>query len=347
MMETLSNFLTPLFWPFGHIISTIRLTGNEKPPVLSAGPYLNFQESFSAFGASLRSFLIATFLVYGLYDGYDYPAFGRASVLSISWMWPIIVRNLIGTLLICGFWDWWLYFGPLKSKLFKYKIVPKYPSMNQMRHDVFYTFLSSVLGGFVEIALCHWYAIGAIPMVRSLWDKPILHFILAFTITHLRIPHFYFIHRAMHPWKTDYLPDVGKFLYKQVHSLHHKSYNITAFSGTNMHPIESTLYYTAWIMCIPLKVHPIIALGIIVDCAMGAWIGHDGHVYPGAGDFYHTLHHMHFDCNYGSPHIPLDYLSGVFARSSEDVKRMWGKKASGRDGNNTYVHNDSPSNKVE
>jgi sterol desaturase/sphingolipid hydroxylase (fatty acid hydroxylase superfamily) len=31
----------------------------------------------------------------------------------------------------------------------------------------------------------------------------------------------------------------------QVHSLHHKSYNPTAFSGTNMHPVESTLYYSA------------------------------------------------------------------------------------------------------
>lgn len=47
----------------------------------------------------------------------------------------------------------------------------------------------------------------------------------------------------MHPWfpknNKGMVPDVGRFLYKYIHSLHHKSYNPTAFSGTNMHPIEA------------------------------------------------------------------------------------------------------------
>jgi hypothetical protein len=50
------------------------------------------------------------------------------------------------------------------------------------------------------------------------------------------------VHRCMHPWfdKNDkrWVPDVGRFLYRHVHSLHHKSYNPTAFSGTSMHPVE-------------------------------------------------------------------------------------------------------------
>jgi len=59
-----------------------------------------------------------------------------------------------------------------------------------------------------------------------------------------------------------------------------------------MHPIEATLYYTAafvpmlWGNC-----HPIFALTAIVDCAVGAWLGHDGFQWPGAGDYYHLLHH--------------------------------------------------------
>ena len=35
-------------------------------------------------------------------------------------MMPIVIRNLIGTLVICGFWDWLLYFSPLKSKFHKF-----------------------------------------------------------------------------------------------------------------------------------------------------------------------------------------------------------------------------------
>ena len=69
---------------------------------------------------------------------------------------------------------------------------------------------------------------------------------------------------------------MGKFVYRHVHSLHHKSYNPTAFSGTSMHPVEATLYYTAGCMPALLGFHPVLALGCIADCAFGAWLGHDG-----------------------------------------------------------------------
>ena len=70
---------------------------------------------------------------------------------------------------------------------------------------------------------------------------------------------------------------MGKFLYRQVHALHHKSYNPTAFSGTNMHPVEATGYYTAcFIPALWGNCHPVFALTAIIDCAIGAWLGHDG-----------------------------------------------------------------------
>ena len=50
----------------------------------------------------------------------------------------------MATLAICGFWDWFLYFSPLKEKLHKYKMNPVYPSMKQFRHDATYTTLASV-----------------------------------------------------------------------------------------------------------------------------------------------------------------------------------------------------------
>merc|ERR1712179_411907 len=153
-----------------------------------------------------------------------------------------------------------------------------------------------------------------------------------------RIPHFHLIHRAMHPWKTTSFPDIGKFLYRQVHSLHHKSYNPTAFSGTNMHPVESTLYYSAALIPVAFGLHPVHALGVIVDCAMGAWLGHDGFQWPGSGDYFHMLHHKHFDCNYGAMHVPLDYLFGTYAGSKEEVKTIWQGKEAGEEANDTPVH---------
>ena len=78
------------------------------------------------------------------------------------------------------------------------------------------------------------------------------------------------------------------------------------------------------------------SLAVIVDCAMGAWLGHDGFMWPGSGDYFHMyrnylllssvkaenvfrLHHKHFDCNYGAMHVPLDWLLGTYAGSKEEV----------------------------
>ena len=82
-----------------------------------------------------------------------------------------------------------------------------------------------------------------------------------------------FVDRGMHPWRTTNFPDIGKWLYRKVHSLHHKSYNPTSFSGTNMHPVESTLYYSAAFIPCLWACHPTIALTALYDCAIGAWLG--------------------------------------------------------------------------
>jgi len=141
----------------------------------------------------------------------------------------------------------------------------------------------------VEVVLCHLWATGALTYQRNMLDTPLTNLAWVITITHWRIPHFWLIHRAMHPWKTTAVPDVGKFLYRHVHSLHHKSYNPTSFSGTNMHPVESLLYFSAALIAVPFGCHPAIVLGCIVDCAVGAWLGHDGFQWPGSGDFFHQV----------------------------------------------------------
>ena len=66
--------------------------------------------------------------------------------------------------------------------------------------------------------------------------------------------------------------DFGKFLYRHVHSLHHKSYNPTAFSGTSMHPVEAFLYYTAAAIPCLWGGHPILAVTAIIDLGIAAWL---------------------------------------------------------------------------
>merc|ERR1711892_317092 len=271
-------------------------------------------------------------------------------LLSSTEVWPglpriwssqvlhILARNLIATWVICGFWDWFLYFSPIQKKLHKYKMNPIYPSLGQIKHDALVTTSASCAAAGIEIILCYLWATGKLTLTTTLSDAPYLNLCMALLLTHYRIPPFHLIHRAMHPWKTTSFPDIGKFLYRQVHSLHHKSYNPTAFSGTNMHPVESTLYYSAALIPVAFGLHPVHALGVIVDCAMGAWLGHDGFQWPGSGDYFHMLNHKHFDCNYGAMHVPLDYLFGTYAGSKEEVSNIWKGKAAGEEANDTPVH---------
>ena len=42
-----------------------------------------------------------------------------------------------------------------------------------------------------------------------------------------------------------------------------------------------------------------------------------GKEYPCLGDFFHTLHHRFFECNYGNSEVPLDDHYGSFHDGSQ------------------------------
>jgi len=103
-----------------------------------------------------------------------------------------------------------------------------------------------------------------------------------------------------------------------------------------MHPIESFTYFTAALICVPFGCHPTIFLGCVMDCAVGAWLGHDGFQWPGSGDYFHQLHHMYFECNYGAMHVPMDKWLGTFC-AGKDKDKM-----TKNNNNHSNHHNDDP-----
>jgi len=333
----------PAAWPVAHVAAAVTKPKDDQAPKPSSTPIMGVYDIITACTAGLRNYIIACFLIYRIYDDKDpYPGFSDvARNYTADWILPIFARNLIGTLLICGFWDWFLYFSPLKEKLHKYKITSAYPSMHQIKHDVIVTLSASCCAAALEVFMCHEWAHGTkwLSFDRQMDPWALKSILIGASVTFWRIAHFHALHRGMHPWRTKRIPDVGKFLYRQVHALHHKSYNPTAFSGTNMHPVEATGYYTAcFIPALWGNCHPVFALTAIIDCAIGAWLGHDGFQWPGSGDYFHMLHHRHFDCNYGALHVPLDWFFGTYAGSKEDVRKIWGKTESGEEANDTAVH---------
>merc|ERR1712012_1026749 len=241
-----------LAWPLGNLAALItgvpNLPANTqfRPP--PAKPFGDLIDHLRTCLGSIRSFLFAYVIVFYIH-GDDYPAFGAATTLSWSWMCPLLVRNILSAWAVCGFWDWLMYLSPLAARFKPFKIYPKLPTWSQVRHDAFWT---------------------TIGMVWILF------------MTHLREPHDYVRHRLLHPWRLNWFPgpDPGRFLYKHIHKLHHKSYNTTAFSGTSFHPIENTIFLSAGFLAVPFAVHPVIFVALMVDCGFAAWLGHGGFVFP-------------------------------------------------------------------
>ena len=111
--------------------------------------------------------------------------------------------------------------------------------------------------------------------------------------------HFYWTHRLLH------VP----VLYRNIHRVHHESYNPNPFSGLSMHAAESAIYFSAAPMLAlvaPLWVFRALVLGLLVfplngHIGYGSWADDDAN---------HYLHHARFTVNFGSS--PLwDRLCGT------------------------------------
>ena len=168
-----------------------------------------------------------------------------------------------------------LYQSHFKSKLHKYKMNPKYPSPAQIRHDQYHTFWCVLCASAIEILTVHLYAKGTFTGGTQLFFGAAVAANCGWVAltTYWRLTHFWFTHRMMHPWKTTVIPDLGKVLYKHVHSLHHKSYNASTWAGLSMHPVEGTIYFTAAMIPAVFGAHPfcflLCKLCLAIDsCAM-------------------------------------------------------------------------------
>jgi len=140
---------SPLLWPVQNIMTASKVDPKTEPKraMPLAGGYLDLFGNMTSMCAALRSFGLAYLCVYYIHggeDGFGYPAFGAAKTLNVEWMWPLLVRNLIGTWLVAGLWDWFLHFSPFADKMKPFKLNEVTPSMSQLKHDSFWTTMASI-----------------------------------------------------------------------------------------------------------------------------------------------------------------------------------------------------------
>lgn len=264
------------------------------------------------------------------------------SQVLASWMCLVLVRNLLLEVTLYEFWHQTLFgLGKTPSVAAKrFSSFDPYEGTTAVWRERFWCTNGFIWSTLYECIVVHKWASGSIPdcdktswggpfgsacrMTTPVWtdvvSRPllVLWFVLAFFVTtQFRAIHFFVCHRMMHPWwgrENGLLQgDIGAFLYRHVHSLHHKSYNPGPWSSLSMHPVEHMLYFSCFFLAFFVPYHPLHLVLNKYHTDISALPGHDGHAAPGAGDVGHYLHHAHFECNYGFsfPNY-LDKLFGTF-----------------------------------
>eukprot|EP00040_Diaphanoeca_grandis_P003406 m.24862 g.24862 ORF g.24862 m.24862 type:complete len:320 (+) comp14775_c0_seq1:183-1142(+) len=243
-----------------------------------------------------------------------------AKELKLGWISFVFARNYFVMVVIYGGWHWFLYESMFRENIKHKKFNPKDPSQEQNRRDMFYTTLGFTQSSIWEVVLLHLWASNSTllqPMYSNFWGFPMWSIFQVLFIAYWRDFHFYCIHRFMHPWKTEKIPDVGKFMYDNFHSLHHKSYNTAPWSGLAMHPVEHLVYYSCTLLPVIWSLHPFHFWMNKIHADISPCPGHDGYDKPAGGSYFHYIHHSKYEWNYGTPMVPMDKLFGSYADGSK------------------------------
>ncbi|KAJ5360314.1 Fatty acid hydroxylase [Penicillium concentricum] len=138
----------------------------------------------------------------------------------------------------------------------------------------------------------------------------------------------YWIHRALHHPR----------IYRWLHKPHHKWAVPTPFASYAFHPLDG------WSQSLPYHVYPLVFplqkgayLGLFIFVTMWTVLIHDAEYMPASeiinGASCHTMHHLHFNYNYGQFTTAWDRLAGTYRKPKGDSfmesQRMDGKEKFG------------------
>lgn len=293
--------------------------------------------------AHLTEFLVAVICYFTLFADGTWAE--DCKELQVGWISKVVGFNLACMVIFVGFWHWLVYMSDFAKGMlpFKFNKENQYEpgqtgnaglftsSTGHLEREVFYTTLGWLQSAALQCLAMHLWASGAVPYYNDFWAHPAYSIGYLFAITYWREVHFYFCHRGIHPWwgeKNGLLDgDIGAFLYRHVHSLHHKSYNPGPWSGLSMHPVEHFLYYScAWVV-FWFTAHPLHFLYVKFHADIAPIGGHDGYGEPSANGDFHYLHHARRECNYGVPWpVNFDDIFGTWIEY-EDFKETGSVRA--------------------
>ena len=244
------------------------------------------------------------------------PSPEETRTLAFDWILQVYLRNFLLMLAVAGALHLWFYTFSKQGKKLKYDSRPlmkkgkQFTLGSQVRDNMFWTLGSGVFVWTLYEVLMFWaLANGWVPMLA--WTANPVWFAAVFLLIPLwESFYFYWTHRFIH------IP----FLYRHVHSLHHRNINVGPWSGLSMHPLEHVIYLGSVFIHLVAGAHPLHILFHMQYLTLTAVTTHTG--FEGLlindrnrlrlGTFHHQMHHRYFECNYGSLEVPWDRLFGSF-----------------------------------
>ncbi|MFV8373936.1 sterol desaturase family protein [Flavobacterium sp. LB1P62] len=147
-----------------------------------------------------------------------------------SWMAGAIIL-IFRYFLIAGI-AYFVFYIWKKNKLSHLKIQDKFPTSNQLKNEIFFSFLTLLIYSGTSGIVLYWYQKGITKIYLDIADYGIFYLIGSiFLMILIHDTYFYWTHKLMHSYK---------WLYK-FHKIHHLSHNPTPWTAFAFHPAEALI----------------------------------------------------------------------------------------------------------